>query len=394
MTSNIVPISRSKTNSLRLLRFTQELIQKPSVTPNDGGCIPWLIEQLEPMGFQCQLFKLNGITNLIAQIGEGSKSLAFLGHTDVVPEGDSEQWLFPPFSAQFHNNHIYGRGAADMKSGIACMLDATKQYLESGFDFSEGKFYWLITSDEEGEAEYGTRAIIEYLKQESIQLDACLVGEPTAQKQTGDTIKIGRRGAISGSLKLLGKVGHVAYPHHIKNPVHQMGNVIQSLTSIEWDEGSIDFPGTSLQITHIDSGDFTDNVSPKFCEIHFNIRYSHHWCEKTLNDIIENILESQAVSYQLTWERPCAPYMTHHLNYEQSLLPVLEKSVFKSTGHYPKLSTSGGTSDGRFAATLGCEVYELGVCNSTIHQYNECVSVNDLVSLRDIYSSILEQYFN
>ncbi|MCO7225662.1 succinyl-diaminopimelate desuccinylase [Pleionea sp. CnH1-48] len=378
--------------SLRLIRYIQELIRKPSITPNDGDCIPWLAQRLQRLGFECQIFNLNGVTNLIAKYGEGKPAIGFVGHTDVVPAGDESRWLYPPFSAQMHQGFIYGRGAADMKSGLACWLVALEQFLQDNADFN-GSLYFLVTSDEEGEAEYGTRAIVEHLKQQNVTLDACIVGEPTASRFTGDTIKVGRRGAISGKLTIEGKAGHVAYPHHIINPVHIMGEVISALNQIQWDQGSQDFPGTSLQITHVDSGDFVDNVSPHVCHIHFNIRYSHQWSEKSLNEVIVNTINPVADEYRISWDRPCFPYMTDANTQGSYLLPALEKSIFEVTGHHPALSTSGGTSDGRFVATLAGEVYEIGVPNQTIHQFNERVSIADLIALRDIYLQLLTKIF-
>ena len=243
-------IEQTKTSAVNetnkwLIECAQQLIQKPSITPDDAGCIPWLIQQLEPLGFECEQLMVNGVTNLIASIGSGDKTLAFLGHTDVVPVGDLKHWQHPPFAAIHQNNFLYGRGAADMKTAIACMLNATEQYITNGGQFHHGKFYWLITSDEEGEAEYGTKIMIERLKQQGVSLDVSLIGEPTATVTAGDTIKIGRRGALSGSITLTGKSGHVAYPEQIKNPINDMAKIIQALNDIEWDAGTADFPGSS-----------------------------------------------------------------------------------------------------------------------------------------------------
>lgn len=378
----------------QLIESAQQLIQKPSITPDDAGCIPWLIQQLEPLGFHCQQLDVNGVTNLIASIGTGNKTMAFLGHTDVVPAGDLKHWQHPPFAATVEDNFLYGRGAADMKTAIACMLNATKQFLTNGGQFNRGKFYWLITSDEEGEAEYGTKAMIEHLKQKGVTLDVSLVGEPTATVTAGDTIKIGRRGALSGCIKLAGKPGHVAYPDKIRNPINPMAKIIQALNNIEWDSGSADFPGSSLQITHINSGDFSDNVSPSYCEINFNIRYSHRWSEQQLKQKITALVQPEGSEFELQWQRPCPPYWNKQSVNPGSALTLLEQAIFQTTGRYPSLSTSGGTSDGRFAASLGGEVYEIGVCNATIHQVNEKVSVGDLITLRNIYQTILMQYFN
>ncbi|NVJ61161.1 MAG: succinyl-diaminopimelate desuccinylase [Gammaproteobacteria bacterium] len=387
----------TKTNSLtfndqRLLGHLSELIKRPSVTPYDAGCTDYLSQQLTAYGFETETFTLNGVTNLIAKTGKGKKTLAFVGHTDVVPPGNEEQWQHAPYSAHISDGIIWGRGSVDMKSGLSCMLDATQQFLESGNSFDDYQFYWLVTSDEEGEAEYGTRAIVHYLQKKNITIDACIVGEPSASRSCGDTVKVGRRGAISGSISIKGKVGHVAYPQQIDNPIHHMGYVISQLNAIEWDSGSLDFPGTSLQITHIDSGQFTDNVSPAECKIHFNIRYSHNWCETSLNALIKKQLASINCQYDITFDRPCQPYLTPMESPKTSLLNVIESAIIKTTGRYPLLSTSGGTSDGRFVAQLGADVYELGIPNKTIHQINERAEIEDIVQLRDIYVEILKHY--
>ncbi len=380
-------------NVVKLIRDTQQLLRISSISPQDGGCMVFIEERLSSMGFQCQTFVLNGVTNLIASIGNAEKSVAFVGHTDVVPAGELEQWRFPPFAGQLSEGYLYGRGAADMKSGIACFLSAIEMYL-SKHDASDTHIYVLITSDEEGEAEYGMRAIVDCLKQQELTLDACIVAEPSAASHTGDTIKVGRRGAISGTLTLEGKAGHVGYPHHIRNPVHKMGSVLHLLNAIEWDSGDDILSGTSLQVTHIHSGEFVDNISPGFCRIHFNIRYSHLWCENTLNTLIEKQISQVTSDYELHWERPCSPYHTDVSEGKSHVLPVLNDAILEVTGNKPSLSTSGGTSDGRFVATICPEVFEVGVSNQTIHQVNERVSVNDMTALRDIYVKFLQKYFS
>lgn len=376
----------------RVIEHLTSLIQRPSITPKDAGCIDYLAQQLSAAGFTTETFVLNGVTNLIGKIGNGKKTLAFVGHTDVVPPGDESNWQYPPFSAHITEGLIWGRGAVDMKSGLSCMLDATQTLLEQGFRFDEYQFYWLITSDEEGEAEYGTRAIVHYLQQKNIRIDACIVGEPSSSRTCGDTVKVGRRGAISGTITVNGKVGHVAYPQQIVNPIHHMGDIINSLNAIPWDSGSLDFPGTSLQITHISSGDFTDNVSPAECSIHFNIRYSHHWCESSLSQLINQHLACLDLNYKMVFERPCQPYLTPMESPKTNLLNIIESAIIKTTGRYPLLSTSGGTSDGRFVAQLGADVYELGIPNRTIHQVNERAEIEDIVQLRNIYLDVLKHF--
>ncbi|MEE4246234.1 MAG: succinyl-diaminopimelate desuccinylase [Kangiellaceae bacterium] len=377
-----------------LVKDLQRFLKRPSVTPDDAGCIEWLANQLQALGFHCDLFKCQGVTNLIAHIGEEGKALGFAGHVDVVPAGDYSRWTYPPFAAQIHNDTLYGRGAADMKSGIICMLHALKRAVKQGLSFGEGQFYWLITSDEEGEAEYGTQAIVERLQAQHIHLETCIVGEPTASQFTGDTIKVGRRGAISGSININGKAGHVAYPHNIINPIDIMARVVNKLTAISWDQGSNDFPGTGLQITNINSGNFTDNVSPAACKIEFNIRYSNQWNERSLQNLIQELVESVTLDATINWCRPCEPYLSDVNTIPNQALEHLEQAIHRETATFPKLSTSGGTSDGRFIAKMADHVFELGVPNASIHQFDENVKLDDLYSLTNIYQHFLLSYFS
>lgn len=377
-----------------LIATLQNLIRQPSITPDDAGCSELVAEYLNQMGFTTQIFTLNGVTNLIAQKGHHRPTLAFLGHTDVVPPGNPETWLFPPFSATLNNGFIYGRGSVDMKSGIACMLNALTLYYADPESDHNASIMFLLTSDEEGPADYGTRSIVDYLKQSHIPVDACLVGEPTARRNGGDTVKIGRRGALSGTINIHGVSGHVAYPHQIDNPLHTAAAVIKSLTQLNWDEGSADFPGTSLQVTHIDSGSFTDNISPSDCRIEFNIRYSHLWCEQSLTEFICQAISSVCNQFEIHWQRPCESYFSSPETKTTKLLSIIEQAVIKKTGRYPTLSTSGGTSDGRFMASICNDVYELGVPNQRIHQVDERVAIEELVVMRDIYLETLKGFFN
>lgn len=373
----------------RSVAYGQELIRRPSITPSDQGCQLWLADKLSALGFHCQHINVHGVSNLVATLGQGEKTLAFAGHTDVVPPGPIDKWQVDPFSAQIVDSEMIGRGAADMKTGIAAMLAATERFLSSGKAVNQ-RFVWLITSDEEGEAEYGSKVLSAYLQEQGIHLDYCLVGEPTASHHTGDTIKIGRRGAISARLHVRGKQGHVAYPQYTDNAIHKMGRVLTALNGIVWDSGSDDFPGSSLQITHIDSGAFTDNIVPAQCSLCFNIRYSHRYDLQRLQQLLNDTLTSVTTDYELEWERPCEPYFTEQ-GIANSLIYEVEQAIFHNTGKFPLLSTSGGTSDGRFFAGEGTQVIELGVPNRTIHQVNERVHVADLIALEDIYAEILER---
>lgn len=373
--------------ALLSLQYSQELMRRPSITPDDQGCQQWLAERLTALGFHCKFVDKEGVSNLVAMLGEGEKTLAFAGHTDIVPPGPLDKWSVDPFSAEVINDELIGRGAADMKTGIGAMLAATERHLQAGLPLNH-RLVWLITSDEEGEAEHGSKVIKAYLDEQDIHLDYCIVGEPTATSHTGDTIKVGRRGAISARLRVSGKQGHVAYPKYADNAIHKMGKVIEALSSIEWDQGSDDFPGTSLQITHIDSGAFTDNIVPAQCAICFNIRYSHRYDLTSLERLVNDRLNEVTTDFELLWERPCQPYFTS-TDLQNSLIRHVEQAIHRNTGKFPVLSTSGGTSDGRFFASTTTQVVEVGVPNKTIHQINERIHIADLIALEDIYSDLL-----
>lgn len=382
----LIPQSLSH-SSAKSIEYAQSLMRRESVTPEDRGCQEWLAGRLSLMGFDVHQFEVQGVKNLVASIGEGPLTLAFAGHTDVVPPGDISRWKSDPFGAEIIGNELVGRGAADMKTGLAAMLAATERHLNAGKGINN-RFMWLITSDEEGEAEYGSKEISAWLDENNIKLDMCLVGEPTAHQRTGDNIKIGRRGALSARLVVRGKQGHVAYPQYADNAVHKMQQVMASLLGIEWDEGSDDFPGTGLQITYVNSGDFTDNIVPSQCELCFNIRYSHKFSETQLKALISQCVNDVTQDYELLWERPCEPYFTHNQE-DSSLISSIERAIHSNTGKFPLLSTSGGTSDGRFFASSHTQVVECGVPNKTIHQVNERIHIADLVTLEDIFTDVL-----
>ena len=365
-----------------------ELINRKSITPDDGGCHTWLIAELEQLGFTCTEINSQGVKNFIARYGTKGKTIAFAGHTDVVPPGDLTRWQSNPFIATISNDTLTGRGAADMKTGIAAMLSATKRMLST--KEIDHQLIWLITSDEEGEAEFGTKVLKQYIDEQGIALDYCIVGEPTATKRTGDTIKVGRRGSLSCEISIQGKQGHVAYPQYASNALHLANKVIQSLVSLTWDHGSDDFPGTSLQITHIDSGKFTDNIIPGQCNVNFNIRYSAAYCQTSLEKLITHTVNSVDDSAKLNFSRPCLPYLTNK-THGHCLIKLAEQAIYHQTGTFPVLSTSGGTSDGRFISDNYTQVIELGVPNKTIHQVNESIQIEDLVSLEAIYYDLLNR---
>ena len=374
----------------RSIYFAEVLMARASITPQDAGCQSYLIYKLEKLGFFCEKYTINGVSNLVARWGQGPNHFAFSGHTDVVPPGPLDKWKSPPFSPVISKNKLYGRGAADMKTGIAAMLAATERTIAS-LDKEKVSFWWLITSDEEGEAEWGSKWIAEYLASKNVQLDMCLVGEPSASASTGDTIKIGRRGSLSGTIHIAGKQGHVAYPKTAVNAIHKASNVINALTQYPFDKGSDDFPGTTLQITHMDTGSFTDNIVPSAVRIEFNVRYSWQFNQNSLSVLLRSIINSVDTEAEVSFSRLCEAYLSKpKSNAEHCLIACVEKAIKGATGRYPVISTSGGTSDGRFFASEHTQVVEVGVPNTTIHQINEHIHVSDLLTLEDIYTDILK----
>jgi succinyl-diaminopimelate desuccinylase len=374
----------------RSIYFAEVLMARASITPQDAGCQSYLIYKLEKLGFFCEKYTINGVSNLIARWGQGPNHFAFSGHTDVVPPGPLDKWKSPPFSPVISKNKLYGRGAADMKTGIAAMLAATERTIAS-LDKEKVSFWWLITSDEEGEADWGSKWIAGYLASKNVQLDMCLVGEPSASASTGDTIKIGRRGSLSGTIHIAGKQGHVAYPKTAVNAIHKASNVINALTQYPFDKGSDDFPGTTLQITHMDTGSFTDNIVPGAVRIEFNVRYSWQFNQNSLSVLLRSIINSVDTEAEVSFSRLCEAYLSKpKSNAEHCLIACVEKAIKGATGRYPVISTSGGTSDGRFFASEHTQVVEVGVPNTTIHQINEHIHVSDLLTLEDIYTDILK----
>jgi succinyl-diaminopimelate desuccinylase len=379
----------SKTD-LEVINFVQTLVKAQSITPNDAGTLNWLAEQLIEIGFQVEFLQVNGVSNLIASqhFGAGPK-LGFIGHVDVVP-ANPQGWKVSPFSGDILDGYIYGRGVADMKGGIAAMLCATKRLLCSEKP-QIGSLYWLITSDEEGEAEFGSKEIAEYLARNNIVLDACLVGEPTADLIAGDAIKNGRRGALSGRINIRGKAGHVAYPENTINAAHISGKVINTLAGIYWDKDKAGSK-TGMQVTGIKVNNSVDNIIPDNCEITFNIRYSHNYNSQQIVHQVEEALAEVKDYLKCEWERPCEPYYTGHRQ-ENCFLTLVERAIYAACGQYPKLTTAGGTSDGRFFSNSQTQVIECGVANATIHQTNERVAVVDLIQAERIYHAILRSYF-
>ncbi|WP_018690791.1 succinyl-diaminopimelate desuccinylase [Algicola sagamiensis] len=397
------------TLSQNALHFTQTLLRQESITPQDAGCQQWIAKHLQSLGFETEIYKAQGVTNFIAcysgiENDIDQPCLAFAGHTDVVPAGQVESWKLHPFAAHQDSGKLYGRGVADMKGGIGAFLAAITQVFQvqttqkssiqknnQRYDCPKlklPKMMVLLTSDEEGEAAFGTRTIVDKLKQRQAKIDLCIVGEPTTRYQLGDTFKVGRRGAISGQCTVYGKQGHVAYPQSGDNAVHKMAKVLNALLEIEWDSGTEQCPGTTFQITGIDSGVQTDNMIPAQCHIYFNVRYSHAWTEADLHQVFEKTIQSVTSDVELSWERPCQPYLTTN----ESMLKFVENSLHKSTGIQAIRSTSGGTSDGRFLHEVADCVVELGLNASTIHQINEHVAISELEQLAKVYFDLIQDF--
>lgn len=366
------------------------LMQIKSITPVDGGCQVYLADVLSALGFEIIHLPDHGVSNLIARRGHGGTHIGFSGHTDVVPPGDINRWRTSPFVPHIRDGYLYGRGAADMKTGVAAMLAACET-----FDWQrlseDVSFWWLITSDEEGEAEFGSQSIKRYLDHTGVQLERLIVGEPTAASQTGDAIKVGRRGSLSASVKVRGKQGHVAYPQQAVNAAHIAARIVSALENIAFEPGSVDFPGTTLQVTQIDTGAYSDNIVPGQCQISFNVRYASDYTESQLKALITHVVEDIAFDYELEWQRPCEAYLSQPRTNGKCFIHDCEQAIHAITGRYPVLSTAGGTSDGRFFANQHTQVVELGVPNSSIHQVNEHVALKDVNRLQAIYGQLLKR---
>jgi succinyl-diaminopimelate desuccinylase len=368
------------------LALARELISRRSITPNDAGCQALLAARLAELGFHCESFVTNGVTNLWARRGEARPLLCFAGHTDVVPPGPLDQWQSDPFAATERDGYLYGRGAADMKSSIAAFVIAIEGYLADTKPPS-GSIALLITSDEEGPSIDGTVRVVERLKSAGERIDYCVVGEPSSTDTLGDMIKNGRRGTLSGTLIVHGVQGHVAYPHLACNPIHLIAPALTELAATHWDDGNADFPPTTWQCSNLHAGTGAGNVIPGTLELCFNFRYSTASTRESLATRFESILKRHALDYTLAWTGHGRPFLTKR----GRLVDVATASVQQVTGRTPVLSTVGGTSDGRFIADICDEIVEVGPVNSTIHKLNECVSIADLEPLALIYRRILQQ---
>lgn len=366
------------------LELTKDLISRPSVTPDDQGCQQLLAERLAAIGFTIEHLRFGGTDNIWARRGSQSPLFVFAGHTDVVPTGPEENWTSAPFEPVIRDGLLYGRGTADMKGSIAAFVTACERFLADNPNHS-GSIAFLITSDEEGPATGGTVKVIEILEARNEKIDWCLVGEPSSTSKVGDVVKNGRRGSMNGYLTIQGKQGHIAYPHLAANPIHLLTPALAELCAIEWDLGNDDFPPTSFQVSNINSGTGVTNVIPGTTEIIFNFRYSTEVTHLQLQQRVQDILDKHNLNYDLKWELSGKPFRTA----SGVLVDAVKQAIKTTTGYGTELSTSGGTSDGRFIAPTGAQVIELGPLNATIHQIDECVSVADLDSLSNIYETLL-----
>lgn len=367
------------------LELAKNLISRRSITPEDAGCQEVLIQRLEAIGFQVERMRFDDVDNFWARRGNSEPLYAFAGHTDVVPTGPEDQWKYPPFEPTIEDGMLYGRGAADMKGSLAAMVTACERFVEEHPDH-RGSIALLITSDEEGIAINGTVKVIEQLEARGEKIHGCLVGEPTSTLHAGDVIKNGRRGSLNGTLTIHGIQGHVAYPHLADNPIHRVAPVLAELTSITWDNGNEFFPPTSFQISNINGGTGATNVIPGNVIIVFNFRYCTETTQEKLKQRVEEILGSHELDYTIEWSFSGLPFLTPG----GELIEAAKSAVKEIQGFDAELSTTGGTSDGRFIAPTGAQVLELGPLNATIHKVNECVSVDDLDRLSAMYQNILE----
>nr|WP_306802954.1 succinyl-diaminopimelate desuccinylase [Pectobacterium polaris] len=376
---------RTNNVSCPVIELAQQLIKRPSLSPNDEGCQALMIERLTAIGFTVEAMDFGDTQNFWAWRGTG-KTLAFAGHTDVVPSGDESHWQHPPFEPIIRDGMLYGRGAADMKGSLAAMVIAAERFV-AAHPNHQGRLAFLITSDEEASAVNGTVKVVEALMARNERLDYCLVGEPSSTHVVGDVVKNGRRGSITANLRVHGVQGHVAYPHLADNPVHRAAPALNELIATEWDQGNAFFPPTTMQIANIQAGTGSNNVIPGELSVQFNFRFSTELTDVLIQQRVAELLDRHQLKYTIDWKLSGQPFLTAR--------GELIDAVVNAVKHYnevtPELLTTGGTSDGRFIARMGAQVVELGPVNATIHKVDECVSAADLQLLSRMYQRIMEQ---
>ncbi|PRD14988.1 succinyl-diaminopimelate desuccinylase [Pantoea coffeiphila] len=368
-----------------VIELTQQLIRRPSLSPDDAGCQAILIARLEALGFTVEPMNFGDTLNFWAWRGQG-ETLAFAGHTDVVPTGDANRWINPPFEPTIRDGMLFGRGAADMKGSLAAMVVAAERFV-TAHPQHKGRLAFLITSDEEASAANGTVKVVEALMARNERLDYCLVGEPSSTEVVGDVVKNGRRGSITANLTIHGVQGHVAYPHLADNPVHRAMPALNELVATEWDRGNEFFPPTSMQIANVQAGTGSNNVIPGDFFVQFNFRFSTELTDELIKQRVQELLDRHQLRYSIEWKLSGQPFLTSR--------GKLVDAVVNAVEHYneirPQLETTGGTSDGRFIARMGAQVVELGPVNASIHKINECVKAADLQLLSRMYQRIMEQ---
>ena len=370
----------------RTLDLTKDLINRKSVTPEDAGCQEMMANILKPLGFEIEDLTFADTKNIWARSGTDGPLFCFAGHTDVVPTGPENKWQTPPFEATEKDGYIHGRGAADMKGSLAAMLVATENFVQANPEH-KGSIAFLITSDEEGPFINGTTKVIDTLEARNEKITWCLVGEPSSTNEVGDIVKNGRRGSLTGDLLVKGIQGHVAYPHLAKNPIHESTLALAELANTQWDKGNDSFPATSFQISNINGGTGAGNVIPGELKICFNFRFSTEVTDQELITRVIKVLDAHKLDYDIDWTFNGQPFLTD----SGKLVEATQQAIKHCTGRETLLSTAGGTSDGRFIAPTGAQVIELGPVNATIHKIDECVKIDDLDILSDIYQDILQR---
>ena len=369
-----------------VLELTEALVSRRSLTPDDAGCQTMMMDRLKKLGFAVEPMRFGQVDNFWARLGKPGPLLVFAGHTDVVPTGPLEQWKSDPFKPVIRDGLLYGRGTADMKGGLAAMLVAVERYLAAK-PVMKGSIGFLITSDEEGPSVDGTVKVVEVLQKRGEKIDWCVLGEPSCLEKFGDTLRNGRRGSLTGILKVEGIQGHVAYPERADNPIHRVAPALATLIKERWDQGNAFFPPTSFQISNFNSGTGAGNVIPGDATVRFNFRYSSAVTKEELKARVHAVLDEHRLKYSIDWRPMGDPFLTTPGDLSQAM----QHAVEKATGLRPKLDTGGGTSDGRFIAPMGAQVVEFGPRNASIHKIDECVAVNELEQLVDIYHDVLKK---